>query len=117
MTLELSHILAFAAGAAEEPGLGFEKMPALHFLPPHLNKVTLSLPDAHQGANDSNENSSEESSNQCQTKIVPSFVPVARTSTNCLELPAASREYPLPPEEELYNVYDNAFAQSYFSVQ
>ena len=117
VTLELGHILAFATGSAEEPVLGFEKMPALHFLPPHENKVTLSLPDAHQGANDSNENSSEESSKQCQTKIVPSFVPVVRTCTNCLELPSALREYPLPPEEELYNVYDNAFAQSYFGVQ
>ena len=115
MTLELGHIFAFATGAAEEPVLGFEKMPALHFLPSHENKVTLSLLDAHQGANNSNENSSEESSKQCQTKIVPSFV--ACTCTNCLELPAASREYPLPPEEELYNVYDNASAQSYFGVQ
>ena len=52
----------------EEPVLGFEKMPALHFLPPHENKVTLSLPDVHQGANDSNENSSEESSKQCQKR-------------------------------------------------
>ena len=123
VTLELSHILPFATGTAEEPILGFERCPLLHFIAPHENTVTLpSVPvctvcDAEfEGDEKSSENSDQQLPLASQVKVVPTFWLESRTYINNIELPVASSVHPLPPVENLYNVYDHAFSESYFEV-
>ena len=43
-----------------------------------------------------------------------SFLPSANTCINCLKLPRATVDKPLPSEEHLFNLYDFAFANAYF---
>lgn len=49
-------------------------------------------------------------SNECKW----SFLPSAHTCTNCLELRRGHVDIKIPPEEDLFEVYDNAFSNVYF---
>ena len=72
VTLELSHILQFATGAAEEPMSGFEQCPLLHFIAPHENTMTLpSAPDGTVcGAEfEGDEKSSKIQISSCQLQV------------------------------------------------
>ena len=42
------------------------------------------------------------------------FVPTANTCINLLQLPRATPRLPKPAPEELFNVYDLAFANAFF---
>lgn len=97
VTLNLSHILQFATGAAEEPVLGFIQPPSLQFILP--TEITVS------------------SSEDGQTSVAASFLPFAHTCSNILEIPRATNDYPLPHMEKLFGLYDVAFSQSYFGKQ
>lgn len=44
------------------------------------------------------------------------FIPTANTCINCLKIPRASFQRPLPRKEFLFNLYDFAFANSYFGL-
>ena len=44
------------------------------------------------------------------------FIPTASTCTNTLKLPRPSLEHPLPPEEDLFSLYDYAFSNAYFGL-
>ena len=46
-----------------------------------------------------------------------SFLPLAHTCSNILELPRGTRKYPLPSADKLFELYDLAFSQSYFGKQ
>ena len=45
-----------------------------------------------------------------------SFMPTANTCINRLKIPRASFRQSLPPKEFLFNLYDHAFANSYFGL-
>jgi hypothetical protein len=45
-----------------------------------------------------------------------SFIPTANTCTQTLYLPTGSHRCPLPVEEELFDIYDNAFSNVYFGL-
>ena len=46
-----------------------------------------------------------------------SFIPTANTCSATLFLPKGSYDLPLPPEDELFEVYDIAFSDSYFGLK
>ena len=97
ITLDLSHILQFVTGAAEEPVLGFFLPPSLKFISPTEMAV--------------------QSSGSDPTQVVAGFLPFARTCSNTLHLPRATSQYSLPTKEKLFDLYDMAFSQSYFGKQ
>ena len=101
MTLDLGHILKFATGATEEPVLGFRIHPSIEFHVP--NEVEMDLP---QSARDGEVAGT--------AKVVPCFTPTAHTCINVLKIPRATLSIPIPCSERLYNIYDLAFASSYF---
>ena len=47
-------------------------------------------------------------------EAVKGFVPTANTCINLLQLPRPTLSLPLPASEELFNVYDFAFANAFF---
>lgn len=97
VTLDLSHILQFTTGAAEEPALGFVLPPSLKFILP--KEMAVSSPEDGQAS------------------VAASFLPFAHTCSNILELPSATSKYSLPSMEKLFELYDVAFCQSYFGKQ
>ena len=97
LTLDLSHILQFATGAAVEPVLGFVLTPSLKFILP--KEMAVSSPEDGQAS------------------VAASFLPFAHTCSNILELPRATSNYSLPSMEKLFDLYDVAFCQSYFGKQ
>lgn len=97
VTLDLSHILQFATGAAVEPVLGFVLTPSLKFILP--KEMAVSSPEDGQAS------------------VAASFLPFAHTCSNILELPRATSNYSLPSMEKLFDLYDVAFCQSYFGKQ
>ena len=44
------------------------------------------------------------------------FLPMANTCINCLKIPRGSHDIPLPSEEDLFDLYDCAFLNSYFGA-
>lgn len=44
------------------------------------------------------------------------FLPTANTCINCMKLPRGSVENPLPSTDVLFNLYDYAYANSYFGL-
>lgn len=42
------------------------------------------------------------------------FLPTAHTCSNMLSIPMGTTNKPLPPQDELFNLYDLAFSQTYF---
>ena len=105
MTLDLGHILKFATGATEEPVLGFRIHPSIEFHVP--NEVEMGLPQLTAGDGEA----------AGTAKVVPCFTPTAHTCINVLKIPRATLSTPMPCSERLYNIYDLAFASSYFGKQ
>ena len=114
-TLDLSHILQFATGIAEEPVLGFSLAPSLEFiLPTEIVKVA-----SQEGLNDEqkkgeSDKQQEEQREEQHPPVEGGFLPLAHTCTNLLELPRPTEEVPLPPMDRLFALYDLAFSQCYF---
>ena len=114
-TLDLSHILQFVTGTAEEPILGFTLAPSLEFiLPTEIVKVA-----SQEGLNDEQKNGEsdkqqEEQREEQHPPVEGGFLPLAHTCTNLLELPRATEKVPLPPMDRLFALYDLAFSQCYF---
>ena len=114
-TLDLSQILQFATGTAEEPILGFTLAPSLEFiLPTEIVKVA-----SQEGLNDEQKNGEsdkqqEEQREEQHPPVEGGFLPLAHTCTNLLELPRATEKVPLPPMDRLFALYDLAFSQCYF---
>ena len=106
-TLELSHILQFATGTAEEPVLGFSLAPSLEFILP-----TEIVRTASQEGLDDEQKKGE--SDEQHPPVEGGFLPLAHTCTNLLELPRPTEKVPLPPMDRLFALYDLAFSQSYF---
>ena len=50
-----------------------------------------------------------------KTKIAD-FIPKSHTCSNMLQLPYGSATIPLPSDEELFEIYDLAFKNSYFGI-
>ena len=79
-TLDLSHILQFATGTAEEPVLGFSLAPSLEFiLPTEIVKVA-----SQEGLNDEqkkgeSDKQQEEEREEQQSPVEGSFLPLAHT--------------------------------------
>ena len=44
------------------------------------------------------------------------FLPTANTCICCLTLPHATHTIPLPPPDQLYSLYDYAFANAFFGT-
>ena len=44
------------------------------------------------------------------------FMPIANTCINCLKILRAETQQPMPSKEFLFNLYDHAFANSYFGL-
>jgi len=113
-TLDLSHILQFATGTAEEPVLGFSLAPSLEFiLPKEIMKAASQegLNDEQKGENDKQQ---EEQREEQHPPVEGGFLPLAHTCTNLPELPRPNEKVPLPPVDRLFALYDLAFSQSYF---
>ena len=114
-TLDLSHILQFATGTAEEPVLGFSLAPSLEFiLPTEIVKVA-----SQEGLNDEQKKGESDKQQQEQREeqhppVEGGFLPLAHTCNNLLELPRPTEEVPLPPMDRLFALYDVAFSQCYF---
>ena len=114
-TLDLSHILQFATGTAEEPVLGFSLAPSLEFiLPTEIVKVA-----SQEGLNDEqkkgeSDKQQEEQREEQHPPVEGGFLPLAHTCTNLLELPRPTEKVPLPPMDRLFALYDLAFSQCYF---
>ena len=107
-TLDLSDILQFATGTAEEPVLGFSLAPSLEFiLPTEIVKAA-----SQEGLNNEQQ---EEQGQEQHPPVEGGFLPLAHTCTNLLELPRPTEKVPLPPMDRLFALYDLAFSQSYFS--
>ena len=49
-------------------------------------------------------------------KAIPDFLPKAHTCSNTMQIPRGTINLPLPPDEELFTLYDYAFKNSYFGV-
>lgn len=49
-------------------------------------------------------------------EVSNSFVPTANTCANTMNLPRPTTDTPLPPDETLFNMYDYAFANTYFGL-
>ena len=49
-------------------------------------------------------------------RAVPDFLPKAHTCSNTMHLPRGTVNLSLPPDEELFAIYDYAFKNSYFGV-
>ena len=92
VTLNISHILQFVTGAAEEPVLGFIHPPSLQFILPKQ----MTSPDVEKKA---------------------SFLPFAHTCSIILKLPRGTWEYPLHSVDKLFQDYDEAFVESFFGKQ
>ena len=45
------------------------------------------------------------------------FTPTAHTCSNTLGLPTESRVLPVPPEEDLFQLYDMAFKNTHFGIK
>ena len=106
-TLDLSDILQFATGTAEEPVLGFSLAPSLEFiLPTEIVKAA-----SQEGLNNEQQ---EEQGQEQHPPVEGGFLPLAHTCTNLLELPRPTEKVPLPPMDRLFALYDLAFSQSYF---
>ena len=86
--ITLGHILQFVTGSDEEPPLGFSVAPSIVF-----------VEAASHGTNPHTE---------CP------FLPTANTCANTLSLPRRTNDSLLPSEEQLFNLYDLAFANAYF---
>ena len=114
-TLDLSHILQFATGTAEEPVLGFSLAPSLEFiLATEIVKVA-----SQEGLNDEqkkgeSDKQQEEQREEQHPPVEGGFLPLAHTCTNLLELPRPTEEVPLPPMDRLFALYDLSFSQCYF---
>ena len=110
-TLDLSHILQFATGSAEEPVLRFSLAPSLEFiLRTEIVKVA-----SQEGLNDEQKKgeSDKQQEEQEHPPVQGGFLPLAHTCTNLLELPRPT-DVPLPPMDRLFALYDLAFSQCYF---
>jgi len=83
--ITLGSILQFVTGLDEEPPLGFELAPSIHFVAAPQN-------------------------------VKWSFIPTANACSGIMVLPRGSYDLPLPAEQELFEVYDFAFANSYFGL-
>ena len=105
--LELCHILSLLqvlqksqlSDASEEPIVGFGMDPSikinLSFLSPQMSKITLSKREF------------------LTTRA--GFTPTAHTCANILSLPRATHQIQLPPQVSLFEIYDLAFSQPFFS--
>ena len=51
---------------------------------------------------------------EAQSEVKWSFVPSGNTCINRLHLPRPTKDIPLPPEDDLFEVYDHAFMNTYF---
>ena len=81
--ITLGHILQFVTGSDEEPPLGFS---------------VLFVEATSHGTNPHTE---------CP------FLPTVNTCANTLSLPRRTNDSLLPSEEQLFNLYDSAFANAY----
>lgn len=106
-TIDLSHILQFATGTAEEPAIAFSLAPSLEFiLPTEIMKAA-----SQEGLNNEQQ---EEQGQEQHPPVEGGFLPLAYTCTNLLELPRPTEKVPLPAMDRLFSLYDLAFSQSYF---
>ena len=46
-----------------------------------------------------------------------SFIPTANTCINCMKIPRPTLQQAMPPKEFLFNLYDHAFANSFFGLR
>ena len=51
-----------------------------------------------------------------EKRAIPDFLPKAHTCSNTLHLPRGSATLPLPSDENLFNIYDYAFKNTYFGI-
>lgn len=86
--ITLGHILQFVTGSDEEPLLGFRVAPSIEFV--------------------------EATSHGTNPHTECPFLPTANTCANTLSLPRCTNGSLLPSEEQLFNLYDLAFANAYF---
>ena len=49
-------------------------------------------------------------------RAIPDFLPKSHTCSNTLHLPRGSATLPLPSDENLFNIYDYAFKNTYFGI-
>ncbi len=49
-------------------------------------------------------------------EVPASFLPTGNTCINCLKLPRPTFQHPIPSKGFLFNLYDYAFANSYFGL-
>jgi len=49
-------------------------------------------------------------------RIIADFIPKSHTYSNTLHLPHGSATIRMPPDEELFAIYDVAFKNSYFGI-
>ncbi|XP_068704511.1 uncharacterized protein [Montipora foliosa] len=91
--ITLSSVLIFTTGAAEAPVLGFAIQPCIRFVgeQPKLSEVLLN-PNRYR------------------------YLPTAHTCTNVLLLPIGTLTSELPETEDLFQIYDVAFANTHFGV-
>lgn len=87
-SITLEHVLQFVTGTDEEPPLGFSVAPCIEFV-----EATSRGTDSHT---------------ECP------FLPTANTCANTLYLPRHGKDLLLPSEEQLFNLYDLAFANAFF---
>ena len=50
-------------------------------------------------------------------RAIPDFFPRAHTCSNMMHLPRGTIKLPLPPDEELFTIYDYAFKNSHFGAK
>ena len=106
-TLDLSHILQFATGSAEEPVLGFGLAPSLEFMLPKETKIASQEQPSEAQVKDG-------VSEEQHPPVEGGFLPLAHTCSNVLEVPRPTDKIPLPPLDRLFSLYDLAFSQGYF---
>lgn len=49
-------------------------------------------------------------------RAIADFIPKSHTCSNTMHLPCGSARLALPPDEELFVIYDYAFKNAYFGI-
>ena len=125
INISLENILQFTTCATEEPILGFEIQPSIEFIiPPENQRVieghntdeteseSVNVQSQSSDVQDGKQQGSLESPEVPPQvfRYVPSFLPMAHTCINALQIPRPTYQFSLSPTEELYKLYDEAFA-------
>ncbi|KAL9960243.1 hypothetical protein ACROYT_G033677 [Oculina patagonica] len=107
----LENILEFVTGASEEPPLGFARKPCIQF-----PEAEVKEPEVKERLT-ADENTDEPLEPAQKKKNIWHFMPTSHACSNTLDLPRGNAVLLLPSDNELFELYDLAFKNSYFGFK